>query len=195
MASRQHLSDSQARQEVIEATIKLEQELYGADLAHAKEIRRDLEALDATRLAETHQWSGTTPSKPILKWPAPNVPLSTSRSPWEMPRPDPRSRTRSSTRHDADACHRPSSQPLLEAPHHRPGRRPSAKRGGPIATIEGGDVQVLSPEVVLIGVGPRTTMDAVKRLAPKLFERGVEVVSLEMPRRRAAMHIDTLHTH
>ena len=66
---------------------------------------------------------------------------------------------------------------------------------GPSATLEGGDVQVLSPQVVLVGVGLRTTMEAVSRLARRLFEGDVEVVVVcEMPRRRAAMHIDTLFT-
>lgn len=62
-------------------------------------------------------------------------------------------------------------------------------------SIEGGDIQVLDDRTVLVGVGIRTTLAAVERLAPLLFARGFEtVLGYEMPRRRAAMHIDTLFT-
>ena len=63
--------------------------------------------------------------------------------------------------------------------------------------LEGGDVLVLSPEVVAIGVSERTNAVAVEMLASALaaFENGprwLEVV--HVPARRAYMHLDTVFT-
>jgi arginine deiminase len=64
------------------------------------------------------------------------------------------------------------------------------------ATIEGGDVHVLAPGVVLVGMGERTTPMGVEALALRLFERGsAEVVlAVELPRAHAIMHLDTILT-
>jgi arginine deiminase len=63
--------------------------------------------------------------------------------------------------------------------------------------LEGGDVLVLSPEVVAIGVSERTNMVAVELLAEALANRDngsrwLEVV--HVPARRAYMHLDTVFT-
>ncbi|MDI3299098.1 MAG: arginine deiminase [Bacillota bacterium] len=62
--------------------------------------------------------------------------------------------------------------------------------------IEGGDVLVLSPECVAIGMGERTGARAVERVAEKLFAAGVarRVLAVELPRHRAFMHLDTVLT-
>lgn len=61
--------------------------------------------------------------------------------------------------------------------------------------LEGGDVLVLSAEVIVIGVGIRTTLTGAYRLARRLFEQRAQVVYVvELPRRRAAMHLDTVFT-
>ena len=193
------LSDSRARSEVIDATVSLEQELYGADHAQAKVMQRALEALDATRLAEA-LISGRAPhsSTSILKWPAPNVLFARDLAvalgdALVLTHAAEPGRRRDMTLMRTVARHHGlfSKLPIIDLAEEGPVR----DARGPIATIEGGDVQVLSSKVVLIGVGLRTRMEAVRRLAPKLFKRGVEVVlACEMPRRRAAMHIDTLFT-
>ena len=193
------LSDAEARSEVIDATIELEEELYGADKAHALTMQRALEALDATRLAEA-LISGRAPhsSAPILKWPAPNVLFARDLAvalgdALVLTHAAEPGRRRDMTLMRTVVRHHSLFSAIPRIDLAEDGALRDAE--GPIATIEGGDVQVLSPEVVLIGVGLRTTMEAVKRLAPKLFKRGVEVVlACEMPRRRAAMHIDTLFT-
>jgi arginine deiminase len=64
------------------------------------------------------------------------------------------------------------------------------------ATIEGGDVHVLGNGAVLIGMGERTTPMAVELLAQAMF-RGGEVnvvIAVELPARRAMMHLDTVMT-
>lgn len=64
------------------------------------------------------------------------------------------------------------------------------------ATVEGGDVLMLGPSVALIGIGQRTSAQAVEILARRLFAAGVldRVLVVRLPRRRAFMHLDTIIT-
>ncbi|MCX4547538.1 arginine deiminase [Streptomyces sp. NBC_01387] len=64
------------------------------------------------------------------------------------------------------------------------------------STIEGGDVLVIGNGAVLIGMSERTTPQAVEMLARGLFAAGsaTTIVALDMPKRRAFMHLDTVMT-
>ncbi|HWK28356.1 MAG TPA: arginine deiminase [Solirubrobacter sp.] len=64
------------------------------------------------------------------------------------------------------------------------------------ATIEGGDMMPAGDGVVLVGQGERTTARATSILAKNLFEAGAArlVIGAQMPRERAAMHLDTVFT-
>jgi arginine deiminase len=64
------------------------------------------------------------------------------------------------------------------------------------ATVEGGDVHVLGNGAVLVGMGERTTPQAVELLAQRLFTAGAAttVIAAELPRERAFMHLDTVMT-
>ncbi|MGQ4516588.1 arginine deiminase [Streptomyces sp. DW26H14] len=64
------------------------------------------------------------------------------------------------------------------------------------STIEGGDVLVIGGGAVLIGMSERTTPQAVEMLARRLFAAGsaTTIVALDMPKRRAFMHLDTVMT-
>ncbi|MET9801603.1 arginine deiminase [Streptomyces sp. NPDC006368] len=64
------------------------------------------------------------------------------------------------------------------------------------STIEGGDVLVLGNGAVLIGMSERTTPQAVEMLARGMFAAGSArtIVALDMPKRRAFMHLDTVMT-
>ena len=64
------------------------------------------------------------------------------------------------------------------------------------ATMEGGDVLVIGKGAVLIGMGERTTPQAVEALARRLFAKGAAhtVVAVALPWRRAYMHLDTVMT-
>lgn len=64
------------------------------------------------------------------------------------------------------------------------------------ATLEGGDVQVPGNGVVLVGASERTTQQAIGQLAQSLFAAGAaeRVVVADLPRRRSAMHLDTVMT-
>jgi arginine deiminase len=65
-----------------------------------------------------------------------------------------------------------------------------------LATLEGGDVMPLGDGVVLVGMGERTSRQAISQLAGALFERGAadRVVVAALPKRRSAMHLDTVLT-
>jgi arginine deiminase len=64
------------------------------------------------------------------------------------------------------------------------------------ARMEGGDMMPAGDGVVLVGMGERSTAKAVSILAKNMFEAGAArlVVGAQMPRGRAAMHLDTVFT-
>ncbi|MFT3876177.1 MAG: arginine deiminase [Propioniciclava sp.] len=64
------------------------------------------------------------------------------------------------------------------------------------ATIEGGDVLVISPDALLVGISERTTPQAIERLALRLFADNAlkRIVAVRLPARRAFMHLDTVLT-
>ena len=64
------------------------------------------------------------------------------------------------------------------------------------ATIEGGDVMPVGDGVVLVGQGERSNARSTSILAKNLFEAGAArlVIGAQMPRERAAMHLDTVFT-
>jgi arginine deiminase len=64
------------------------------------------------------------------------------------------------------------------------------------ATIEGGDVHVIGQGAVLVGMGERTTSEAVEALARRLFAAGAAsiLLAVALPTRRAFMHLDTVMT-
>jgi arginine deiminase len=64
------------------------------------------------------------------------------------------------------------------------------------AKLEGGDIMPVGKGVVLIGMGERTTYQAVGQVAKSLFanEAATRVIAAKMPRDRASMHLDTIFT-
>jgi arginine deiminase len=62
--------------------------------------------------------------------------------------------------------------------------------------VEGGDVLLMAPGVVAVGVGERTTPAGVERLARHLFEDDLAHTVLAVPiaQERATMHLDTVCT-
>lgn len=67
---------------------------------------------------------------------------------------------------------------------------------GPGVSLEGGDVMPIGQGVVLVGMGERTTPQAVGELARSLFSAGeaTRVIAALMPRDRSFMHLDTVFT-
>ncbi len=64
------------------------------------------------------------------------------------------------------------------------------------ATLEGGDVMPIGKGVVAIGMGERTSQQAITQVAQRLFKAGAaeRVVVAALPRTRSAMHLDTVFT-
>ncbi|MDH6514806.1 arginine deiminase [Streptomyces sp. SAI-208] len=67
---------------------------------------------------------------------------------------------------------------------------------GPVGTLEGGDVHVLGNGAVMVGMGERTTAQAVENLASRLFATGTasRLIAVQLPSTRAYMHLDTVVT-
>lgn len=67
---------------------------------------------------------------------------------------------------------------------------------GPGVSLEGGDVMPVGGGIVLVGMGERTTPQAVGGLARSLFAAGeaTRVIAALMPRDRSFMHLDTVFT-
>ena len=65
-----------------------------------------------------------------------------------------------------------------------------------LATLEGGDVMPIGDGVVLIGMGERTSPQAVVQLGHALLGEGAAstVIAAQLPRSRAAMHLDSVFT-
>lgn len=82
---------------------------------------------------------------------------------------------------------------LSENPHHF--LLPDEEEH-PGVTLEGGDVMVVSPDHVLIGVSERTSMEAAAQAVRLLFDRQVvrKVTVVRIPNKRDYMHIDTVFT-
>ncbi|WP_073264056.1 arginine deiminase [Cryptosporangium aurantiacum] len=71
--------------------------------------------------------------------------------------------------------------------------------GRDLEPLEGGDVLLLAPGVVAVGVGERTTPAGAERLASRLFADGEAstthtVLAVPIAQQRATMHLDTVCT-
>lgn len=65
-----------------------------------------------------------------------------------------------------------------------------------LASLEGGDLMVLGNGMVMVGMGERTSPQAVSQLARTLFDEGTvnHVLAVQLPKSRGAMHLDTVFT-
>ena len=64
------------------------------------------------------------------------------------------------------------------------------------ATLEGGDVMPIGKGIVVIGMGERSSHQAITQVARNLFAAGAaeRVIIASLPKSRAAMHLDTVFT-
>ena len=70
-------------------------------------------------------------------------------------------------------------------------------RAYPHPRLEGGDVLVPSPDILLVGISQRTSRRGVETLAERLRDVGSpfhHLILVELPARRAYMHLDTVFT-
>ena len=63
-------------------------------------------------------------------------------------------------------------------------------------SMEGGDIMLVHPDFLLVGISERTTEKAFERLKNELFERGVvkNIIAVYLPEERYCMHLDTVFT-
>ena len=64
-------------------------------------------------------------------------------------------------------------------------------------SLEGGDILVLSPEVLAVGISQRTEEDSIDRLAKTLLTEGgsfKKILAVNIPKARSFMHLDTVFT-
>lgn len=62
-------------------------------------------------------------------------------------------------------------------------------------SIEGGDILVVSPELVLLGMSERTSFSGIMKAAGALLGWGVkDVLIVDIPKQRSSMHLDTIFT-
>ena len=64
-------------------------------------------------------------------------------------------------------------------------------------SMEGGDVLVLSPRVIAVGLSQRTHPDAVELYAKRILASGCgfeEILAFDIPKTRSFMHLDTVFT-
>jgi arginine deiminase len=188
---RRALYDEQARAAVLEAAIEADRETYAWEVTVAQ--RRALERMDPDMLAMALVL-GSDPAtgERLFRWPMPNLLFTRDLGAvvgeaivLTHARENARSREMAMMRRVYGAHPMLRQADLLDI----------GALGVPVPALEGGDIEVLSDRVVVVGVGVRTELPAVRRLAPLLHARGVEVVlAVTMPERRATMHLDTLFT-
>jgi arginine deiminase len=94
------------------------------------------------------------------------------------------------------ARHRESTITATVYAHHPRFAGAEQLYGAHLEHLEGGDVLLLSPGVVAVGVGERTTPGGAERLARRVFDRGLAHTVLVVPiaQQRATMHLDTIAT-
>ena len=94
------------------------------------------------------------------------------------------------------ARHRESTITAAVYTHHPRFAGAEQLYGSHLEHLEGGDVLLLSPGVVAVGVGERTTPGGAERLARRVFDRGLAHTVLVVPiaQQRATMHLDTIAT-
>ncbi len=65
-----------------------------------------------------------------------------------------------------------------------------------IDTLEGGDLMMVAPGHLLIGISERTSVEAARQVINKLFEKEIikKVSLIKIPAKRDYMHIDTIFT-
>ncbi len=85
----------------------------------------------------------------------------------------------------------------VDAPHHGGRDVADSPRVFPFPDLEGGDVLVASPEILLVGLSERTNRRGIEALAEFLRreETGFRhLILVELPARRSCMHLDTVFT-
>ncbi len=194
------LADASVAATVIEEVLELEGQCGTAKPA-LERARHRLRELGAAELVQALA-SGTDPETgfDLLRWPMPNWMFA--RDCWAVvgsgivvgyPRLNARKRDGILAR--ALLRHHPRLQAAPKIDVRAGTHGVSSDEGRDERCVEGGDILVVSRDLVLIGVGARTTLTSALTIAQELRALGVRhVLGVFIPERRATMHLDTLMT-
>ena len=65
----------------------------------------------------------------------------------------------------------------------------------PKLSIEGGDILVFDDKRVCIGISERTPLESINKIAHLFFDEGFKtIIAIDLPKKRALMHLDTIFT-
>lgn len=194
------LAEPKVAAAVLDEVVELERQL-GMPVDRVRNVRKRLGDLGPADLVAALM-SGADPEtdQDLLAWPMPNWLFS--RDVWAvvgnavvMGYPRPRARKRDGILARTILRHHPlfRDTPLVDL---RPSEHGiAADEMAELRCVEGGDVLVVARDLVLIGIGERTTEEAALTLARLLKDRGVgRVLGVHLPTRRATMHLDTVFT-
>jgi arginine deiminase len=193
----QVLADPMIRIKLVASICALEHEWYTT--------QNELLALSDTQLAQT-LISGTTPTGEMLFPPIPNLIFTrdigiTINNHVLLNRPAKQARTREALLAQYIYYNHPvfeeTRNNLIEIPDNDLYfLLPENEKDYTRTTLEGGDVMMVAPNHLLIGVSERTSAEAVKLVTKILFDRNVvqKVTAVKIPIKRDYMHIDTVFT-
>ncbi|WP_177231582.1 arginine deiminase [Amycolatopsis saalfeldensis] len=195
------LEDQRAHTAGVHAAV--DERRLGGDLADS--VRSHLTSVDAGTLAEVLMAGMTFEELPFAEGsslvrmmhdprdfavdPLPNLLFTRDSSAWIGDRVAISSLTMPARRRETAVLD------LVYAYHPR-FRHAARAYGAHSAPIEGGDVMLLAPGVLAIGVGERTTAAGAESLARSVFADGIAHTVLAVPieQSRATMHLDTVCT-
>ena len=196
----QVVADHRVAGRVVDEVLELERQ-WGRLSRVVENARQRLRDLPPAELVHALM-SGADPhtDADLLSWPMPNWMFA--RDVWAavgdaivVGYPRPRARKRDGVLARALLDHHPLLRDVvkLDLRADQPGLASDEDRD--LRCVEGGDVLVAAPDIVLVGIGVRTTASAALALAGLLHERGVRtVLGVHLPQRRATMHLDTVFT-
>jgi arginine deiminase len=200
-ALRTALDDDRAHSAGVHAAV--DDRRLGGDLADS--LRSHLSSVDAAGLAEVLMAGMTFEELPSAEGaslvrmmnhphdfavdPLPNLLFTRDSSAWIADRVAISSLTMPARRRETAVLD------LIYA-YHPYFRHAARAYGAHSAPIEGGDVMLLAPGVLAIGVGERTTAAGAESLARSVFADGIAHTVLAVPieQSRATMHLDTVCT-
>ncbi|HEX8529461.1 MAG TPA: arginine deiminase family protein, partial [Cytophagales bacterium] len=191
------LRDESVRQRLIASICAVERVSY--------QLQGTLGGMEPFELAKT-LISGTMPDKTMIFAPIPNFIFTrdigiTINDHILLNKPAKIARTREALLTQYIFYNHPMFAHLLdriieipESEHHF--LLPDGEKDYKRATLEGGDVMIVSKNHLLIGISERTSPYAVNQVIKILFEKDVvqKVSVLKIPKKRDYMHIDTIFT-
>lgn len=191
------LEDALLKTKLIAAICAVEHEWYTT--------QDELAALSPTDLAKT-LISGTTPGGEMLFAPIPNFIFTRDigivvNDHLLLNKPAKQARTREALLAQYLFYNHPLFEPLRGKIIELPDNElyfllPENEKDYNRTTLEGGDVMMVAPNHLLIGISERTTIYAAQQAIRILFEKNVvqKITLVKIPHKRDYMHIDTVFT-